>query len=173
VIEFNIDPAARETFLDRKILGHILENLLSNAVKYSFDGQPVTLDVKLIAAATRGDGGTETPPTAHLQLKVSDSGIGIPKADLCKLFQTFKRASNVGNRPGTGMGLVIVKRCVDFHRGTIRVESEEGKGTSVWVCLPVASPDGAGIAPPPAGSEWADIRAVMDRGIEPRDLATS
>jgi signal transduction histidine kinase len=56
------------------------------------------------------------------------------------LYQTFHRAANVGNRPGTGMGLAIVKRFVDLHRGTIRFESKEGKGTTVWVHLPIAPP---------------------------------
>jgi signal transduction histidine kinase len=60
---------------------------------------------------------------------------------VAKLFQTFHRASNVGNRPGTGMGLAIVKKFVDLHRGTIHIESKEGEGTTVRVWLPIASSD--------------------------------
>jgi len=141
-IQCAIDPAAREAVLDEKILRHILGNLLSNAVKYSGDGQqPVTIEVKRVVgkAPTNGDAvDTKMPPQDHLELKVSDSGIGIPAADIAKLFQTFHRAANVGNRPGTGMGLAIVKQYVDLHRGKIRIESEEGKGTTVWVSLPIA-----------------------------------
>ena len=76
----------------------------------------------------------------HLEFKVSDSGIGIPAADFAKLYQTFHRAANVGNRPGTGMGLAIVKQFVDLLGGRIRIASAEGKGTTVWVQLPVAPP---------------------------------
>jgi signal transduction histidine kinase len=83
----------------------------------------------------------------HLQFKVTDSGIGIPAAELPKLFQPFYRASNVGNLPGTGMGLAIVKQSVELHRGAIKVESEEGKGTTFWVWMPLALPqqDGASV----------------------------
>jgi signal transduction histidine kinase len=85
----------------------------------------------------------------HLHLQVSDSGIGIPPADLTKLFESFHRAANVGDRPGSGMGLAIVKQCVDLHRGTLRVESTVGAGTTVRVWLPIAASDQpAGAAPP-------------------------
>jgi len=97
-----------------------------------------------VAGPAQPSGGTKAAAEDHLELKVSDSGIGIPAADLARLYQAFHRASNIGNRPGTGMGLAIVKQCVDLHRGTIRVESLEGKGTTVWVCLPVPSPEVAG-----------------------------
>jgi PAS domain S-box-containing protein len=159
LIECAIDPASHQAFLDKRILRHILCNLLSNAVKYSEDHQPVTLEVKRVAgqAQTRGD--TKTPPGDYIQLLVRDSGIGIPATDLAKLFQTFHRAGNVGNRPGTGIGLAIVKKFVDLHRGTIRVESIEGKGTSVWVCLPTDSKEAAGRPSSPA-SESANMEAT-------------
>jgi signal transduction histidine kinase len=139
-IELLVAPAIGESFLDEIIFRHILGNLLSNALKYSSDGQPVKLEVRRVAGSPRTNGGTDTPSETHLEFKVSDSGIGIPAADLAKLYQTFHRAANVGNRPGTGMGLAIVKQFVDLHRGTIRFESKEGKGTTVWVHLPVALP---------------------------------
>jgi signal transduction histidine kinase len=139
-IELLVAPAIGESFLDEKIFRHILGNLLSNALKYSSDGQPVKLEVRRVAGSPRPNGGTDTSSETHLEFKVSDSGIGIPAADIAKLYQTFHRAANVGNRPGTGMGLAIVKQFVDLHRGTIRFESEEGKGTTVWVHLPVALP---------------------------------
>ena len=143
--EYVVDPGVGAAWLDEKILRHILGNLLSNAVKYSAAGQPVKLEVKRVAGSALPKGGTGTEAEPHLEFKVSDSGIGIPAADLAKLYQTFHRASNVGNRPGTGMGLAIVKQFVDLHRGTIRFESEEGKGTTVRVRLPITAPA------PPAG----------------------
>jgi len=140
IIECAVDPAVGEAWLDEKILRHILVNLLSNAVKYSFAGRPVKLEARRIAGNSQPNGGTDTSSASRLEFKISDSGIGIPAADLAKLYQNFHRAANVGNRPGTGMGLAIVKQFVDLHRGTIRFESQEGKGTTVWVELPAAAP---------------------------------
>ena len=150
-IEFTLAPTAHEAVVDGVILRHILGNLLSNAVKYSPQAQPVTLEVKRVTAASPTESGGETPVGDRLQIKVSDAGIGIPAADLAKLFQTFHRATNVGNRPGTGMGLAIVKQCVDLHQGTIRIESDEGKGTTVWVYLPVAASGSLGEPAAPVG----------------------
>lgn len=142
-IECVIDPAAREAVLDETIMRHILSNLLSNAVKYSNANQTVTLEVKPAGSGggpmMRADGG--------LQILVKDEGIGIPAADMAKLYQAFHRSANVGNRPGTGLGLAIVKKYVDLHRGLIRIESTEGKGTSVWVWLPAGPPDGGARRP--------------------------
>jgi signal transduction histidine kinase len=68
---------------------------------------------------------------------VRDQGIGIPEADQEWLFSAFYRGHNVSDRPGTGLGLVIVKRCVDLHRGEIKVESKLAEGTVVTVRLPI------------------------------------
>ena len=70
---------------------------------------------------------------------VCDEGIGVPDADLKQLFQTFHRGSNVGERPGTGLGLVIVKRCVELHDGTLQLNSKLAEGTTVTVRLPLAA----------------------------------
>jgi hypothetical protein len=140
-VECVIEPGAREAFLDERTLDHLLGNLISNAFKYSSAGDPVRIEIKCCAGNPDSDaGGTAREP--HIQIEVSDKGIGIPASDLAKLFQTFHRASNIGNRPGTGMGLAIVKQFVEIHRGTVAIESIEGKGTSVRVCLPVLSPVG-------------------------------
>ncbi|MES2951229.1 MAG: ATP-binding protein [Pseudomonadota bacterium] len=107
---------------DEKLMRHIFGNLLSNAVKYSPRGGLVGFDVYCAE-----DGFT---------LTVSDQGIGIPEADLPRLFETFHRATNVGNIVGTGLGLAIVKRSVELHCGTIAVNSTLGKGTVFTVSLP-------------------------------------
>jgi signal transduction histidine kinase len=70
-------------------------------------------------------------------LKIQDSGIGIPSADLPRLFESFHRASNVETIPGTGLGLAIVKKCVDLHGGGITLNSVVGKGTTFTVMLPL------------------------------------
>ena len=67
---------------------------------------------------------------------VSDRGIGIPAADLPHLFEAFHRAGNVGDTPGTGLGLVIAKRCADIHGGSISVVSAPGEGTTFTVRVP-------------------------------------
>ena len=67
---------------------------------------------------------------------IRDRGVGIPEADREWLFNAFHRGHNVDDRPGTGLGLVIVKRCVDLHGGKIKVDSKLGEGTVVTVRLP-------------------------------------
>jgi signal transduction histidine kinase len=69
-------------------------------------------------------------------LQVRDTGIGIPMDTQKHLFEPFQRAGNVGDRPGTGLGLTMVKRCLDLHNGQIAIESAEGVGTSMTVKLP-------------------------------------
>jgi signal transduction histidine kinase len=108
---------------DESLLRPILNNLLSNAVKYSEPGSPVDFDVE--------QRGTDAIFT------VRDRGIGIPAEDRERIFQSFNRGGNVGDRPGTGLGLVIVERCVKLHGGQLRLESEPGQGTTVTVSLPV------------------------------------
>ncbi|MGD0815345.1 MAG: PAS domain S-box protein [Verrucomicrobiota bacterium] len=165
VIECAIDPAVREAFLDERILRHVLCNLLSNAIKYSLDGQPVKLEVTRVAANAPIAGGARAPQGDHIQLLVRDSGIGIPAADLAKVFQAFHRSANVGNRPGTGMGLAIVKKFVDLHRGMIHVESTEGKGTTVWVWLPVASSEVPDHPPSSVGSAGTGPAASLTQEL--------
>ncbi|HAV60905.1 MAG TPA: hybrid sensor histidine kinase/response regulator, partial [Verrucomicrobiales bacterium] len=108
---------------DSRLLRHIFTNLLSNAVKYSEPGQRVDF--------TLARDGCEAVCV------VRDHGIGIPEADRPWLFQAFHRGQNVHGRPGTGLGLVIVKRCVDLHGGSIQVDSVPGKGTTVTLRLPL------------------------------------
>ena len=69
--------------------------------------------------------------------EVADDGMGIPLADQEHLFRAFHRAKNVEHIQGTGLGLVIVKRCCDLHQGTVGVQSREGKGTTFTVQLPL------------------------------------
>ena len=108
---------------DGRLLRHIFTNLLTNAVKYSDAGQVVLVEIGC------DDG--------EIVCVVRDQGIGIPEADQEWLFSAFYRGRNVSDRPGTGLGLVIVKRCVDLHGGKITVESSPGEGTTVTVTLPI------------------------------------
>lgn len=124
VIRFEQEFERGSLNLDEKLLRHILTNLLSNAVKYSPPGSTVSL---LLAER---DGNTV--------IEVGDQGIGIPVEDQARLFESFQRASNVGNRQGTGLGLVIVKKAVELHGGTISIDSKADAGTRISVRLPLA-----------------------------------
>lgn len=108
---------------DERLLRHVLINLLSNAVKYSEEGQPVEFRASGVEGAVR--------------FEVQDHGIGIPEDELAQLFAAFQRGSNVGQRPGTGLGLVIVKQSAELHGGTIEVESSLNTGTTVIVTIPL------------------------------------
>jgi signal transduction histidine kinase len=122
-IEMSLEPGLPPARADERLLGHILTNLLTNAVKYSEPGRTVDFSIKR--------DGTDA------LVVIRDEGIGIPAADQEWLFTTFQRGSNVGERPGTGLGLVLVKRCVDLHGGSVAVQSRLGEGTTVFVRLPV------------------------------------
>ena len=104
----------------------VLTNLASNAVKYTPAGGEVT-----IAAHRQGD---------RLVIAVSDNGLGIAPEDQAKVFEKFYRVKNADTRQivGTGLGLPIVKRVVEAHGGTIKLESAPGKGSTFTVSLPLA-----------------------------------
>ena len=108
---------------DESLVRHIFSNLITNAVKYSPEGGEV-----LFTGRREG---------SDAVFQVIDHGIGIPKADMHRLFEAFHRCSNVGEIPGTGLGLVIVKRCLDLHGGTMEIVSEVGKGSTFTVRLPL------------------------------------
>ena len=125
-INLLLDSAPHEVHADERLLRHIVTNLLTNAVKYSEPATPVDLSVE-----RRG---------CEAIFVVRDRGIGIPEEDKQWLFSAFHRGRNVGQRTGTGLGLVIVKRCVELHRGTIQIDSHAGEGTCVTVRLPICPP---------------------------------
>lgn len=122
-INFVVQGECTDAQMDEKLLEHIMTNLLSNAMKYSPQGGIVKFNLICHAES--------------VVFRIQDSGIGIPEKDLEKLFDSFRRASNVGTIPGTGLGLAIVQKCVELHGGQIRVESELGVGTTFIVTLPL------------------------------------
>jgi PAS domain S-box-containing protein len=122
----DVAPEVSPGLYDEKLLRHIFGNLLSNAIKYSPQGGEVRFEV-------RRDG-------ADTVFRVADQGIGIPPEELGHLFESFHRASNVGEIQGTGLGLAIVKNAVDMHGGSISVDSRLGAGTAFTVRLPAGDP---------------------------------
>lgn len=124
-VMLNCECESNELQADESLMRHIFTNLLSNAVKFSDPGQPVRFDVRRDAK--------------EVTFTIADQGAGIPEADLPHLFNAFHRGGNVGHVAGTGLGLTIVRRCAELHRGQIKIESVVGKGTTVIVRLPVIS----------------------------------
>lgn len=122
-IELTLNSVPRDAQADERLLGHIFTNLLSNAIKYSEPAATVHFALERK--------GTEAVVT------VRDRGVGISAEDQQKLFTAFHRGANVGSRPGTGLGLMLVKRCTELHGGKVRVTSEIGEGTTVVVTLPL------------------------------------
>ena len=109
--------------LDRKLLRSILANLLSNAIKYSPQGGEVKISL--------------TFSSNNARIEICDRGIGIPTEDRPQLFEPFHRGKNVCRISGTGLGLVVVKKCIDLHGGSIALDSLPNKGTTVTVTLPL------------------------------------
>jgi len=108
--------------VDEILVSRILLNLLSNAMKYSPDGSEIKLELDR--------------QEDQVILRVIDQGIGIDEHDLPRIFEPFFRARDARSRHGSGLGLSIVKDCVERHQGTIKVESEVGRGTTFTVELP-------------------------------------
>jgi PAS domain S-box-containing protein len=127
------EPRSLIAMLDRARVQRVLGNLLSNAIKYSPDGGPIRVRV---GRAQADDG-----PLA--EIVVQDEGLGIPPGDLHRIFDRFQRGSNVASRiAGTGLGLAGVRKMVEMHGGSIRVDSEEGVGSTFTLTLPIGGPDG-------------------------------
>lgn len=122
-IKLSLNSIPPDALADERLLNHIFANLLTNAVKYSEPGSPACLIV-----SRKGK---------NVVCVIRDQGIGIPVADQQWIFNAFHRGANAADRPGTGLGLVLVKRCVELHRGKVTVESKVGEGTTVSVRLPV------------------------------------
>jgi PAS domain S-box-containing protein len=122
-ITVSLKSVSKSGQADDRLLGHIFTNLLSNAVKYSETGAEVQVTV--------------TRDGSDAICVVRDQGIGISEEDQRRLFNAFYRGSNVGSRPGTGLGLLLVKRCAELHGGDVHLASRPGQGTTVTVRLPV------------------------------------
>ena len=116
---FSGDP---EVALDERLLSEVVGNLLSNALKYSPPGSQVDFDV--------------VASDEHCRFTVQDQGVGIPEADVPRLFDSFFRASNADQIKGSGLGLAVVKKALDVQNGTVEVESRLGQGSKFVVSVP-------------------------------------
>ena len=121
------DPIGESAYVDREMWEKIVLNLLSNAFKFTLAGR--------ITVRLRREG-------TIAKLEVSDTGVGMPEADLPRVFERFYRAEASGGRSieGTGIGLALVQELVKLHGGSIAVKSELGKGSTFTVSIPIAGP---------------------------------
>ena len=114
-------------YVDEMHFQNVINNLLDNAVKYRRPDQPIDIYMK-----TWND-------KEHVCLSIKDTGMGIKKENLKKVFDKFYRVhtGNVHDVKGFGLGLAYVKNIVDLHNGEIKVDSEYGKGTKFTIKLPI------------------------------------
>ncbi|MCM3629044.1 ATP-binding protein [Paenibacillus glycanilyticus] len=111
---------------DEDRLRQIMMNVIANGINYTPEGGKVSVNIKSI-------------DEDHIRILISDTGIGIPKKDLPRIFERFYRVDKARSRSsgGTGLGLSIVKHLVELHKGTISVTSEVGMGSTFVIELPV------------------------------------
>ncbi|HXG76752.1 MAG TPA: PAS domain-containing protein, partial [Gaiellaceae bacterium] len=124
---------------DRRRLLQVLLNLLANAVKYNREGGSAS-----VTCARLGD--------ARIEMTVSDSGIGLSKADAERVLLPFERARAAAEVEGTGLGLTVAKALVEAMGGTLRVESTPGEGSRFSFDLPIAQPARTKEGPAPAAT---------------------
>ncbi|PMB24190.1 two-component sensor histidine kinase, partial [Fischerella thermalis CCMEE 5319] len=123
----------------------LFTNLISNALRYTPPSGQVNVELARVEATNRSSGLRSSHP--QLQIKVSDTGIGIPTEALPRLFDRFYRvdparthpngSTKTENSTGSGLGLAIALAIVENHQGQIQLESTLGKGTNVTVTLPI------------------------------------
>ncbi len=122
VIEFRNYGQCFRANIDEKLLYSILSNLLLNAIKYSFAGGHIYLILNSEAE--------------YIVFQVIDEGIGIPPEEQPKIYELLYRCQNVENIVGIGLGLPVVKKCVERHQGEITMKSAVGVGTTFTVKIP-------------------------------------
>ncbi len=148
------DEIRQDIYADEIKLKQIMYNLLSNAVKFTPDGGAIHVKVSLFTSKDivsdkyhSRDHSFDMAPQAgakFVQISVSDTGIGIEKKDIERIFKPFEQVENSASRkyPGTGLGLSLTKRLVELHGGTIWAESKGlGKGSKFIFRIPLSKPN--------------------------------
>jgi signal transduction histidine kinase len=116
------DIGTKEFILDELFFTYVLTNILSNAFKYSKGAHNPELSI--------------VHEKDWAKIEIRDFGIGVPKDELPKLFNSFFRASNTSTIQGSGLGLVVARQFMELHKGNIEIDSELGQGTLVTLKLP-------------------------------------
>ncbi|TYP57450.1 ATP-binding protein [Thermosediminibacter litoriperuensis] len=123
-LEYDLPEDLPEVFADRDKMEQVFQNILSNAIKYTPQGGRIFVKAKNLGS--------------RVQVSIRDTGIGIPREDLPRIFERFYRVDKTGSRElgGTGLGLSIAREIVLAHEGEISIQSELGQGTEVIIKLP-------------------------------------
>jgi two-component system phosphate regulon sensor histidine kinase PhoR len=128
-LNFSCDKM-RKVQADPKGIAEIFSNLIANAINYSPEGGRVSVFARSL--------------NEYIEIKVSDSGVGIPEEEIPKIFEKFYRVKDPKTRKvtGTGLGLSIVNAIIDEHHGTVEVESTPGQGTTFRILIPLITDNG-------------------------------
>ncbi|MEM9648902.1 MAG: tetratricopeptide repeat protein [Bacteroidota bacterium] len=158
-LSLNLEEPSYFVYADQEKLEEVVINLLSNAIKYTPSGGQVAVNIA-------ADG-------KNLNIAVSDTGSGIPKEELEHIFDRFYQASNANSDQavGTGIGLALVRELVEFHKGTVTVESTMGEGSNFKVSLPLGKShlnedEIVAIAPSPKISNVQTLEKDLDPAID-------
>lgn len=140
LIELVIDTAPGHDWVraDPGALRQVFANLFNNAVRYTSAGGSVTVRTRSGNGPKRGDGGSSGEGDEWTVVEVVDSGTGMSRVHLSRIFERFYRVDPARSREegGTGLGLAIVKHLIEAHGGSIEADSEVGKGTTIRFTLP-------------------------------------
>lgn len=135
---WDFPPDLPAIMIDSEKLKHILENLINNAIKYTDRGH-VTISARYLdGVGARAGSGQQPGDHGHVEFKVADTGIGIPKEEISFIFEMFRQVEGSQRRSsgGVGLGLHIVKTFTEMLGGKIDVESEVGKGSTFTITIP-------------------------------------
>lgn len=161
-LEFQSNLAEKAVIMDEEKYERILLNLLSNALKFTPRGKKIIIELTV----------DEIKDSKTMCLSVKDEGIGIPKEMQEKIFERFGQVDGVLSRKneGTGIGLHLVKQIVHSLRGDIRLESEEGKGSTFSIYLPIGMMDNIREAEDSKDEESDNCRIEQAVSIEFSDI---
>jgi signal transduction histidine kinase/ligand-binding sensor domain-containing protein/DNA-binding response OmpR family regulator len=152
-LKFNTTENEIIVYLDKDKVEKVITNILSNAFKFTPKGGRIEVTVTRSLSSSVGHSHSELDSESpnemkklkrvqldnYVEISISDTGIGIPKEKMSKIFDRFYQVdgSHTREQEGTGIGLSLTKELVELHRGKIEVESEEGKGTTVTISIPL------------------------------------
>jgi signal transduction histidine kinase len=149
-VRLSLKPGPPVPYLraDPDRLRQVFVNLVDNAVKFTPKGGEVSLSVGLAQSRPQDLAGAVllTPVRREVEIRVADTGIGIPHHERQRIFDAFYQVDQSSTREqgGAGLGLAIVKRLVEAHQGRIRVEDTEPRGATFVVTLPVSASSTSG-----------------------------
>jgi CheY-like chemotaxis protein/nitrogen-specific signal transduction histidine kinase/AraC-like DNA-binding protein len=141
ILEYNTDVDSYVTWFDENKIEKIIYNLLSNSFKFTPDKGKIQVNLSIQRSTEKSDGRESLiqPPLEFFEITIRDNGIGMPADYRDHLFERFYMVDRHDSiiRRGTGIGLALTKELVELHKGTIKVDSEENKGTSFVILIPV------------------------------------